>query len=462
MPTYRVTAPDGRTVRLTGDSPPTEQELEEIFATLPAAAAQPAAPSAADRNTSPSTIGPLPWYQKDIVGGVSVQDAIGALPAVGGFVGGVLGGGAGLAGGTAAAGPPGGAAVSVKGALGGAALGGAAGEAFRQHGMRAIGAKAPTSGTEAAQQIATEGAVQGVAELGGLGAAAAVRGIGKALVENAVRPSISLRREFPDVIDTVIRERIPVGARPFGKEKGSGKAAVLLAEESHAVRQLLAQATQRGQTFDRVGLAQPVIKLIDDIEQQANSGADLKRVTDMVYEFLAKDGGRNMTPLAVQKLKQKSQAIAKPIYRAVAAGNPVSAAQAMKARFNEAIASGSKKAMETIPGVATKEARKRSLIGAERAVSQAEMRRLSLMAEVASGAMGVGAGNQVIPLDSPFQKSVAGWLITRGVLSPRSMSRVGLTLTRAEMAAVTRQFPRLAAELFKGTTGEETPERAGQ
>lgn len=35
MPTYKVTDPTtGRTVRLTGDSPPTEQELEEIFAQL--------------------------------------------------------------------------------------------------------------------------------------------------------------------------------------------------------------------------------------------------------------------------------------------------------------------------------------------------------------------------------------------------------------------------------------------
>ena len=36
MPTYKVTDPaTGRTVKLTGDSPPTEQELEEIFASLP-------------------------------------------------------------------------------------------------------------------------------------------------------------------------------------------------------------------------------------------------------------------------------------------------------------------------------------------------------------------------------------------------------------------------------------------
>lgn len=37
MPTYTVTDPQtGRKVKLTGDSPPTEQELEEIFASLPA------------------------------------------------------------------------------------------------------------------------------------------------------------------------------------------------------------------------------------------------------------------------------------------------------------------------------------------------------------------------------------------------------------------------------------------
>lgn len=35
MPTYRITAPDGRTLRITGDAPPTEAELEEIFASVP-------------------------------------------------------------------------------------------------------------------------------------------------------------------------------------------------------------------------------------------------------------------------------------------------------------------------------------------------------------------------------------------------------------------------------------------
>lgn len=43
MPTYRVTDPKtGKTVSLTGDSPPTEQELEQVFATIGGAAAAPA------------------------------------------------------------------------------------------------------------------------------------------------------------------------------------------------------------------------------------------------------------------------------------------------------------------------------------------------------------------------------------------------------------------------------------
>lgn len=36
MPTYKVTAPDGRTVKLTGDSPPTDADLDDIFTNLPA------------------------------------------------------------------------------------------------------------------------------------------------------------------------------------------------------------------------------------------------------------------------------------------------------------------------------------------------------------------------------------------------------------------------------------------
>jgi hypothetical protein len=55
LPTYKVTAPDGRTVRLTGDSPPTEQELEQVFAALPTGASKPTAPIS-------------PWQERSVGG----------------------------------------------------------------------------------------------------------------------------------------------------------------------------------------------------------------------------------------------------------------------------------------------------------------------------------------------------------------------------------------------------------
>src|SRR5688572_1970800 len=69
-----------------------------------------------------------PWYDRGIVGDVSVADALQALPAVGGMVGGLVGGGGGTAFGAGVGGAP--------GYIGGAALGGAGGESARQLALR--------------------------------------------------------------------------------------------------------------------------------------------------------------------------------------------------------------------------------------------------------------------------------------------------------------------------------------
>ena len=66
MPRYRVTAPDGRVLRLTGDRPPTKEALDEIFAaTAPQAAPQPrpqpaGPPGPSDVPLSPEQIARLP------------------------------------------------------------------------------------------------------------------------------------------------------------------------------------------------------------------------------------------------------------------------------------------------------------------------------------------------------------------------------------------------------------------
>lgn len=444
MPTYQVTSPDGRQVRLTGDSPPTEAELEDVFKSLPAKTAGPTQSQNPGYFQGAEGISATPWHSQGMFmgHGPSVRDVLGTLPTVGGAIGGVAG------------------APGVGTALIGAALGGGGGEALKQLGERAIGVQTPQTGTEAATSIGKEAAIQAAAELGGRGIAGVGKAVGKGMVENAVRPSITLRREFPDVLDTIVRERLPVGAAPFGTVKGSERAALRLAEESKAVKALLGKATAGGKNFETSKLAEPVLKLLDDIAEQPLAKADMVSLEKMFDEFTAKKGP--LSPLDVQKLKQSAQAIAKPIYKAVARGENVSADQAIKARFNSAIATGAKQAMETVPGVAAGEAKKRSLIGAQRALSQAEMRRLSLMGEmlpatagVVSSMLGSGSG-----MDENLRRGAIAYAAIRFGMSPRSLSRGGLVLTSAQAQELMRQFPRLglavASSLGQGAAEQPT------
>ena len=54
MPTYRITTPDGRTLRVTGDSPPSEQELERLYESYQASQPSiPEEPSAMSRFVEP-------------------------------------------------------------------------------------------------------------------------------------------------------------------------------------------------------------------------------------------------------------------------------------------------------------------------------------------------------------------------------------------------------------------------
>ena len=54
MPTYRITTPDGRTLRVTGDSPPSEQELEQLYESFQASQPSiPEEPSAMSRFVEP-------------------------------------------------------------------------------------------------------------------------------------------------------------------------------------------------------------------------------------------------------------------------------------------------------------------------------------------------------------------------------------------------------------------------
>lgn len=367
--------------------------------------------------------------------------AVDSLPSAGGLVGGLVGGAGGTVAGIGVGGVP--------GAIGGAAVGGAAGESAKQLINRVRGKAAPATATDAARDIGTEGAVQGATEAAGGALAKGATVIGRGLVENAVRPTMAMVRDFPNVVDTIVKERLPVGRMMPGMAKGSEQALAKLATASASVKALLSKATSDGMTFATSKIAEPVLGLIDDIAKQPIGDAQMKTLENMLDEFMKRNPGP-LTPLAVKDLKSRAQAVAKPIYKAMGMGMPVSADQTVAARFNGAVASGAKSALETIDGVGAGETEKQGLIGASRALKAAENRRVSLAGEMGSAMVGNVAGTVAdmlgpdSSLDGALKKSAIAWTVARGFSSPRMMSRSGLMLTSPQIEALFRQFPRLA------------------
>lgn len=425
---------------------PSEQTRLVKLTETPSSAAQPSTPSNLSR-----LVAMLP----------TTDTLVNAIPAAAGAAGGVIGGIGGTVAGMGVGGFP--------GAVGGAALGGGAGEALKQLLNSLRGAAVPASRMEAAKEIGKAGATQGAMEVAGAGLGAGAKVVGKALMENAVRPTQTLLRDFPNVIDTLVSEHLPVGRFLPGMAKGSVQAAEKLGAAAKSVKALLAKAGASGSTIDANAVANPVLQLVDDLAKQPIGDAQEKQLANMLDEFMRRHPGP-LTPLAVKELKQQAQAIAKPIYSAVAKGFPVTADQTLSARFNGAIASGAKDSLEKLPGVGAAvgagEKSTQDMIGAVRALKQAETRRLSLMAEGASAALGSGLGEAVggllgdkSPLDSGFKKSIVGWAVTRSLLSPRVMSREGIVLSSETAKQILRQFPRLAESLMttsgQGTTGPQ-------
>lgn len=380
-----------------------------------------------------------PDFRSEVVGDTSKLDRLLALlPMAGGAAGGIIGGIGGTIGGIGVGGIP--------GAVGGATLGGVTGESLRQLLSMLLQDEGPRTVRESATGMAKQGAIEGGAELaGGMLMRGAARA-GRSLIDNAIRPPETLLREFPNVIDTAIKERVPVGRGVLSRLRGSQQAKGLLRESSRTTRGLLREAGEAGTRFSPQEIAaDEIAKLAGAIKNQPISGPDLRRLSDMTMTYL-REHGEAMTPQAVKDMKRAAQALAKSVFKAQQAGSSVAADQALGARFNEAIASGAKTALETIEGIAQSEARTRNLIGLTRAVTKAEARRLPLVTEGVSGAAAViaslaqpGGG-----ADDRLRNALVAWAVTRGLGSPRSISRAGLHLTSAQVQEALRQVPRLA------------------
>jgi hypothetical protein len=365
--------------------------------------------------------------------GATFGNPVGMLSTIGGLAGAPITGGTSLAPAVAASG---------LGAAGGAGLGLIA-DAMRGRG--------PNTAGGVVREMGKQGAIQGAAELvgGGVLAPAATR-ISRVIMDNAVRPTETLLREFPNVVETMVKERIPVG-RILGRS-GSQQAKASLRESAQTTRGLLRQADAAGVQIQPKEITAELPALRTSAQKSAGlPGGGPKNLADMEAEFAVAHGGPK-TPSETKDLKRSAQALAKPIFRAQRMGAVVGPDQSMAAQFNDAIAGGSKTALENIPQfgkqIGASETRTKDLIGAVQAVRKAEARRLPLWSELASTAAGVGAGVATGNIGG----GVGTALALRALTSPRVLSRAAIQMDRS--APLAAQGPRIAA-LIAALSGEE-------
>jgi hypothetical protein len=320
VPTYEVTAPDGRTFELTGDKPPTEKDLDDIFAKMPAAkmpdfsdvkgGASQDTTQVGSRGLKPSEVGNTSAVSWGIgPGGVpmritaptqqqAIKDAKGALPAAGALGAMVASGGT--------------AALPLMAA---AALGGAGGKGVEHM----VGAVADTDdtpttaggvltdmGIEGAKQgayAAVPGALQGGAKvIGRIPGASKI--VGGALRE-AGAPLAKAAQELP-VVGPSIRTAVEAVKLPkavLGKVAHAFKRAAVesqsaaMAEKAAAGIALDEAAPQAAQALRAVPSAAPVAAKVPS----AVAMQEAEKVSEQVVKWQAQGLSR---PQMVQSIRE--------------------------------------------------------------------------------------------------------------------------------------------------------------
>lgn len=311
---------------------------------------------------------------------------IGILPAVGGAIGGLAGGGEGPL------------------AIGGATIGGGLGEGARQ----LFG-----GGPFSAKRIGLEAAGQGGAQaVGGLLA----KGAG-ALAKPLMRRALAVGRSLPgfsNTAETALQEGVAAS------KGGLAKAHRLGEESAQALEAILAEARATGKPLNTRRVLQPVRNLLrSNVIPEEDKAAIMRKLVSFLGDKTAR-----IDPLVLQEIKQYWGQRAKSIYSL--AGRRLSGtAKLAIAPFETALTTGARRQLETIPGVAGQNLRTQNLMGVERAVERAVTR-----------------PPRAIELHKPgtYSGPILG--------GSHALSRAALFLNSPLFKAVLRQSPRAAVAMI--------------
>lgn len=215
-----------------------------------------------------------------------IDTATGWLPAVGATAGGLVGSATDLVTGPA-------------GTIGGAALGGAAGEAYKELINRARGRSGPATTAAATEAIGKEGAIQGAAQaVGETVVGPAARAVGGRLMQSAVKPGLKFLTKsggaLPPVVKTLLDEGVNV------TPGGVAKLQALVDATNSEIKSALAPSTA---TIAPLRVASRLNETARTFANQVNPHADLEAISQAGENFLDAHGA----PLTVQDAQALKQ-----------------------------------------------------------------------------------------------------------------------------------------------------------
>lgn len=380
MPT-KVHLPDGRVVNFPDGMPP--DQIQAAVAKL--------APPTEERT----------W----------TDTAVDALPTIGGMAGGLIGSMAGMGVG------------SVPLAVGGAAIGGAGGEGFRQAIQALRGKETPQGPGQALTGIGTQAAVQGGAEALGQGVGRLLSKAGGALYRKALSPTKVLRAENPHLIETGLQHAIPVSSG--GLDKVS-----LLKNESRAAADNLVQHVASQPNAPMIDPKQAVGGITRAVEQVRDlpvARPQMQAIGDYGRAYLRE----HPRPLTLPQAQQSVRATDKfynPAYRATMdRGNAVTSGNAAAALgINDETRNLLRQA---VPGLQAQNANTQALAGLKEAVKQRTENvgnwsvsgmRHAINAGVSGGVGAVGGKD----------KGLETFAIMEALSNPHSASRLAIAADR--------------------------------
>lgn len=322
------------------------------------------------------------------------------------------------------------------------------------YGLAAAGGGVGEAGREMIQgqpldprAIAGAGAAQGGLSLAGGLAAKPVMSLAKATMRGALRASGAerLMGRFPDVVETMLKERVPGGQptrRTFGLPGGRTGEEVATAKlgEATALRDaMLDRAEQAGKVVNRAGALKYVERLIAKTAKSRIKNPEKMAVLNQEMEMFLRDNPQlQWTPNEAKALLKSAQEEAAAAFetRATETGALRGSSNLVK-KFYEELSRGTRKELHrAVPKMGGKtftqaETRVQSLIGAKQGARRIE--RLTRK----------GAPAQV-----PLLPAWAQGLIPAAVRSPNAFSRMALFMSDPTLLQIVRQQPRLAAALL--------------